>query len=130
MKLLYADRDTDDCDFFCDVVKEIDPQAKCTIAHTGFEALNILHESQELPDYIFLDETTRLINGDTCLQVIKKIQRLQNIPVIICGSMPYTKRMEEYKKLGADYCYIKPGNFADLQKTLVSVFTDIKRDRN
>src|SRR5688500_5103347 len=113
MNLIYADPDPEDGEFFKDVIHEIDPSFTCTVVHSGLEALNILNESIELPDYIFLDETTRLLNGEPCLQVIKSIPRLQHIPTIMCFSIPVMTRMEEYIKLGAEYCYIKPSNFAD-----------------
>jgi CheY-like chemotaxis protein len=118
MKILYADDDIDDCQLLFEALYQIDPSITCIMANDGREALKILRQGSELPDYIFLDVNMPVMDGKACLIELKKDKHLKNIPVIIYSTT--TNKSEIYKlfELGASDYIRKPNSFEELCKTL------------
>ncbi len=84
LSLLIVDDDEDDRRLFIESTKEVDESITCIEATGGQEALDYLtNPSNPLPDYIFLDLRMPKINGEKCLDEIKKVDRLVDIPVFI-----------------------------------------------
>lgn len=84
LTLLIVDDDEDDRRLFIDSTKEIDEKINCIEAGGGQEALDYLNNlSNLLPDYIFLDLRMPKISGQKCLDEIKKVKRLSEIPIFI-----------------------------------------------
>jgi CheY-like chemotaxis protein len=118
MKILYADDDLDDCQLLSEALHQIDPDISCITANDGREALKILRQNDELPDYVFLDVNMPVMDGRACLVELKKDERLKDIPVIIYSTT--TNKSEIYKlfELGASDYIRKPNTFEELCKTL------------
>jgi CheY-like chemotaxis protein len=118
MRILYADDDRDDCQLLFEALHEIDPSIICMMANDGKEALTVLAQSKELPDFIFLDVNMPVMDGRSCLMELKKDNRFKNIPVIIYSTT--TNKSEIYKlfQLGAADYIRKPNTFDELCRTL------------
>lgn len=129
MTVFYADDDPEDCELFTEALQQIDPEIKTIIAKDGREALAFLHNTPDLPDYIFLDINMPLINGKKCLIEIRKSQKLKNIPVVMYSTTSDTHEIREYYKLGAYDFLIKPNNFVTLCDSLESIFSLSKSRR-
>ncbi len=99
--LMVVDDDADDRHFFCNAIKELDPSYVCMQACNGADALEQLRNTQNLPDYIFLDLNMPMVNGRECLIELKKDERLKNIPVIIYTTTSYKRNIDEMMQLGA-----------------------------
>lgn len=122
---MIVDDDSDDREFFCDAVTELDSPAECLTAINGEDALKILrNEKEHLPDYIFLDLNMPKMDGRTCLAELKKDVKLKNIPVIIFSTSSQPKDIEETRELGAAYFLTKPSDFKKLQKEIVFVMSE------
>lgn len=120
--LMIVDDDSDDREFFCEALNDIDSSAKCLVAINGDEALKILRsEIEHLPDSIFLDLNMPRMDGRTCLAELKKDAKLRNIPVIIFSTSSHQKDIEETHELGAVYFLTKPSDFKKLQSEIVFV---------
>jgi len=122
--VLIVDDDSDDRDFFCEALLEIDPAIQCRFAKNGQEALDMLNNSENtLPDYIFLDLNMPRVGGMQCLETIKKNKHLTNIPVIIFSTTKQDQEAEETKKLGAVLFLTKPPTYTELVKRLSFVLS-------
>lgn len=112
---LVADDDEDDRFFFLEALRTIDPGITCMLASNGREALTLLQSDFfSLPDYIFLDLNMPLMNGFKCLEEIKKIPALSEIPVILYSTTSEKEVEEKSRKAGAFSFFIKPSSPADL----------------
>lgn len=122
---MIVDDDSDDREFFCEAVKEIDSSAECLIAVNGLEALKTLrNDIKQLPDFIFLDLNMPKMDGRTCLAELKKDLKLKNIPVIILSTSSHQKDIDETNQLGAAYFLAKPSDFKKLQQEIGFVMSE------
>ena len=98
LTLLLVDDDDDDRKLFIESVKEVDEEIVCIQVPGGQECLNYLNDlSNKLPDYIFLDLRMPKVSGQKCLDEIKKVPRLSNIPVFVYST---STDKEDIKNLG------------------------------
>lgn len=116
------DDDDDDQEIFSMALSNIDDAIDCVTANDGIDALNKLSSDNTfIPDFIFLDLNMVRMNGRECLVEIKKIQRLQKVPVIIYSTSSEQKDISETKRLGATDYIVKPPSMTQLEKRLEQV---------
>ena len=124
---LIIDDDNDDCDFFYEVVAEIDKTSYCFSAMDGEDGLKKLRNmTTQLPDFIFLDLNMPRMDGRQCLVELKKDPKLRDIPVIIFTTSSAQKDIDETSKLGATYFLTKPSDFQSLRKKIEHVMEKIR----
>ncbi len=128
MVIFYVDDDQEDCEFFCEALKEIDPKIRYATASNGQEALQSLSKANELPNYIFLDINMPLMNGKACLVELKKNERFKHIPVVMYSTTSHTTEIKECYSLGAFDFLIKPNDFQKLCTDLISIFAQLRRE--
>jgi DNA-binding response OmpR family regulator len=116
------DDDEDDQEIFTLALNNIDEAISCVTANDGIDALNKLSLNDNFtPDFIFLDLNMVRMNGRECLVEIKKIQRLQQVPIIIYSTSSEQKDISETKELGATDYIVKPPSMTQLEKRLEQV---------
>ena len=122
INLFLIDDDTDDAFVFEEILAEIDPSIRVSLAVNGQDALDKLtDEATLLPDIIFLDLNMPRMGGKECLKAIKANVRLKKIPVIIYTTSSYSKDIEEVLQGGA-ICFItKPSSVKDLKEILLTI---------
>lgn len=114
-----VDDDSDDREFFCEALHEIDADIQCVCAGNGSEAISLLDELQsDLPEYIFLDMNMPRLGGKQLLSLIKQDQKLSSIPVIIFSTTRPREEAEDARKLGAALYLTKPSSFTELKNNL------------
>ena len=122
-QILLVDDDTDDHEIFCMALEELDNCYKCVFAKDGMEALEMLkNENNLIPEIIFLDLNMPRMNGIECLPEIKKIHRINHVPIIIYSTSSDTKIIEKVKDLGAAEYLVKPSRIEALSETLKQIF--------
>ena len=126
--LMLVEDDADDRHFFRDAVKEIDPNIECIEAWNGTQALELLSEIKQLPDFIFIDINMPLMNGLDCLEKIKEDEKLKNIPVIIYTTSIFQEGSDYTKELGASYFVTKPTDLNLLPQLLISAMEKAKEN--
>lgn len=97
-----------------------EPQMKCnfTVAHDGYEALQLLRESRNKSssvDLMLLDINMPRMNGFELLEKMQSEEKLRDIPVIMCSTSNYDKDMQKAKALGAVGYIIKPAEINKLR---------------
>jgi CheY-like chemotaxis protein len=112
---LLADDDEDDQQFFLEALQSIDPEIQCITARNGKEALTLLqNDFFALPDFVFLDLNMPLMNGMKCLEEIKKIPALAELPVVLYSTTSEKAFEEQSKKAGAYAFFVKPTRASEL----------------
>lgn len=112
---LIIDDDVDDREFFEEALNSIDPSAHCLTAVNGEDALvKLFDNTDDLPDYIFLDLNMPRMDGKSFLCKMMKDVRLKHIPVIIFSTSSDPMDLKETRDLGAIHYIVKPYDFKKL----------------
>jgi CheY-like chemotaxis protein len=123
--VLIVDDDSDDREFFCDALHEIDEEIQCICAGNGNEAIAFLtQQTGTVPDYIFLDMNMPRLGGKECLSFIKNNQQLSHIPVIIFSTTRQYDEAEEARQLGAALFLTKPATYSELKRNLSLILSN------
>ncbi|SFQ75139.1 response regulator [Flavobacterium akiainvivens] len=120
--LLLIDDDEDDRDIFAIALKTAEPDAKLITSANGPDALEKLAEGAQ-PDFIFIDLNMPYMQGGKCLEEIKKIDRLKDIPAIIYTTSSSKQDAEDTLKAGASYFLVKPTSLSALSDILSDIMT-------
>src|ERR1044072_4520157 len=110
--LMLIDDDEDDREIFMSIVADASPAISLFIATNGQEALQILHNSPNAPDLIFLDLNMPIMNGEQFMQAIKNDEQLRQVPVVILSTSSDKRTISEMKLLGASHFFTKPDKFS------------------
>jgi CheY-like chemotaxis protein len=120
--IFLADDDDDDCVLFQDAMNEVAHDHELVIAYDGQELLEVLSARvPPKPRMIFIDLNMPRKNGIECLQEIKRIEKLKDIPVIILSTSSQALSIETAYAHGADHYVTKPGTYSMLKKTIETV---------
>ena len=108
MLCFVIDDDLDDQEIFIMALHDLGQHIECVTATDGAAALLKLEEQDFNPHYIFLDLNMPQMHGMRCLAEIKKITRLDHVPVVIYSTSSENKDIVESKRLGAAGFITKP----------------------
>lgn len=121
---LLVDDDPDDQEVFTTALNDVCASAKCVVALDGDRALEILHNDETIPDFIFLDLNMPRMNGFEFLAAIKKSKVLKDIPVIVYSTTSQPTQIDQVKKLGATEFFTKTYRYKDLCSLLRKYFAE------
>ena len=110
-KILLAEDDEDDQEFFNDFLKNRNDIILMPIAENGLvltEYLEGITDRAQLPDLIILDQNMPKSNGLQTLQVLKEDERYTHIPVIIYSTYTDETLIKIGSELGATMVVSKP----------------------
>jgi CheY-like chemotaxis protein len=117
---LLIDDDADDREIFSMALSEADPGIECVMAGSGFDALEKLKPAAFVPDFIFLDLNMPGMTGRECLKEIRRMERLDNTPVIVYSTSSVSRDVQETRKMGANDYISKPTSISELTALLAS----------
>jgi CheY-like chemotaxis protein len=121
--ILLADDDMDDCLLFANVLEELLLPVKLTLIHDGEELTQLLYESQQMPDIVFLDLNMPRKNGLACLAEIKKSEKLRQLPVVIFSTSYEVEVINRLYSIGAQFYIRKPNDFSQLRTVVEHALT-------
>ena len=121
---LLVDDDPDDQEVFLTALNDVSDTALCLVAPDGDRALELLHNEETIPDYIFLDLNMPRMNGFEFLTAMKKSKILKDIPVIVYSTTSQPAQIEKVKKLGATEFFTKTYKYKELCALLRKYFGD------
>lgn len=110
-KILLAEDDEDDQQFFNDFLKSRNDIILMPIAENGLvltEYLEGIADRAQLPDLIILDQNMPKSNGLQTLQVLKEDERYTHIPVIIYSTYTDETLIKIGSEMGATMVVSKP----------------------
>jgi len=104
IRLLLADDDADDREFFRQSVVDSGIRAELTAVADGRQLLDLLSGGKDtfLPDVIFLDLNMPGMDGKACLREIRNQSQFSAMPVIILSTSTWMKDIEETYLGGAN----------------------------
>ena len=120
------DDDPDDQEVFLTALSDVSSSALCLVAPDGDRALELLHNEETKPDYIFLDLNMPRMNGFEFLAAMKKSKVLKDIPVIVYSTTAQPAQIDKVKKLGAADFFTKTYRYKDLCTLLKKYFGEGK----
>lgn len=123
--LLLADDDEDDCAFFEEALEELPISADLVIVNDGVQLVDFLTQNltSKLPDILFLDLNMPRKNGYECINEIKAIDELKDLPIIIFSTSLDMDIVDLLYEKGAIYYIRKPGDFSKLKKVIGEAIT-------
>ncbi len=125
--IFLADDDEDDRQFFEEVLEEISPQIRFITFDNGVDLIqNLLKSANVSPDYIFLDLNMPLMDGEECLQEIRNLRHLDQIPIIIYSTAIDFSKAERLRDKGANLYLKKPNSFSELKKAILNCIADVE----
>ena len=126
--VMFIDDDEEDINFYCEACGVVDNSITRITCSNGLEAVQMLKEPGAIiPDFIFLDIYMPLMDGKKCIQELKKMDKLKNVPVIMCSASEFSEDQEECEMLGADFYLTKPHSMIDMINSLLFVFTTYEK---
>jgi CheY-like chemotaxis protein len=102
MIILTVDDDIEDQEIFLEAVRIIDPLTVCLKANDGIDGYEVLMDSKTYLslDCIFLDINMPKMSGIELLVLIKKDERLKDIPVYILSTSCSPNELAKINLLG------------------------------
>jgi CheY-like chemotaxis protein len=122
-KCFLIDDDLDDQEIFCMALQQFDDHIECEFANDGAKAIEQLRAGEgKIPDCIFIDMNMPRMNGIECLEQIKKIDYLKDIPVCMFSTSADPTLVARAKALGAIDFLVKPADITVLSEMIGQFF--------
>lgn len=118
-KLLLVDDDEDEHEIFLSALKSIHKTIDFISAYSCEKALHLLKDLD--PHYIFIDVNMPKTNGMICLQEIKKISRIAEVPVYMYSTGVNANDSQRALQMGAVDYIIKPNSITALTALLKKI---------
>lgn len=124
LKIILADDDQDDRDFFKDAISDIEADCFLEFCENGFALIDRLNDfDQPVPDIVFLDLNMPMLSGLDTLEKIRKDSKFSRIPIIAIYSTSSDQKDRDRSLLsGADAYITKPSDFGFLKILLRKIF--------
>lgn len=129
ISVFLIDDDYDDQKFFHMAAKRIHGAVYCEFADDGLKALKKLSGSKFKPEIIFIDINMPLMNGIECLQEIKKLKRLEGVPLYMYSTSADPQIISSCIALGATGVVKKLPNVQFLSERLWEIFSELNVKR-
>ncbi len=124
VNILLADDDKDDCLFFKEALDELQLHTTLTTVHDGEQLMRLLKDTPDNAFHVlFLDLNMPRKNGFTCLEEIKRSNKLKSLPVIIFSTSYDEHIADQLYKNGAHHYICKPADFSHLKKIILQAIT-------
>ncbi len=117
-KILLVDDDIDDLESLNNIISDISPTIKVSVAKNGNEMIRLLENETQLPDLIFLDLNMPVKTGFECLRVIRSSEKWKAIKIVMLTTSTHWEQINEVYKLGADLYIKKPNSYSEFKDIL------------
>jgi len=100
------------------------PEASLSSVENGLEAIEFLskiEDPQMFPCFIILDINMPIMNGIEFLEIIKKDNRLKQIPVVVHTTSSNVEDYKTCKMLGISGYYVKHIDFLTYKSNLITI---------
>ena len=119
--ILLVDDDEDEHEIFLSALKNTNRDYNFIGADSCEKALRILKELE--PQYIFIDLNMPRTDGMVCLQEIKKLSRVAQVPVYMYSTGINATEGKKALQLGAIDYIIKPNSISSLSAVLRKILS-------
>jgi CheY-like chemotaxis protein len=117
------DDDLDDQEIFLIAIEQFDASILCDFANDGAKAIEKLKADEvNVPNCIFIDLNMPRMNGIECLEEIRKMDHLKDVPVCMFSTSADPTSVATAKALGAVDFIVKPADITALSSMLGRFF--------
>jgi CheY-like chemotaxis protein len=125
IRIILIDDEDEERFFFLAAVKLIQSPVKCRAYQGGREALEALSDPSMLPPhFIFIDMNMPQMDGKECLQKIRLIEGMANIPVVLYSGYPshyISDNVDKPETPGSTLFLQKQQTIKELTKAVVDI---------
>lgn len=122
LKCFLIDDDVDDQEIFFMALQQFDESITCDFANDGARAIDKLSLVENVPDCIFIDVNMPRMNGIECLEILKKMDHLKEVPTCMFSTSADHTLVDRAKELGAVDFIVKPPDIFVLAEMLGKFF--------
>ena len=119
---LVIDDDPDDQEFFQVAVEKIGYQVECHFVDDCLKGLKLLENIDFNPDFIFVDVNMPKMNGLECLEKIRAMARLNQVPVYLYSTSNEKNISDKCLALGGSGLIKKETSIAAIRERLRCTF--------
>ncbi|HOK56051.1 MAG TPA: response regulator [bacterium] len=119
VKILIGDDNVDISNSLKEFLERRNTNFRIITAYNGFEVGKYLYSFK--PEILILDIFMPGINGFEVLNIIKNDPNLKNIVIIVITGHPEEENIKKAKEEGADYIFIKPFDYKEIEKTIKNI---------
>ncbi|AEW01088.1 hypothetical protein A4D02_14090 [Niastella koreensis] len=118
-RILLIDDDEDDGYIFDAALNDVSGRHELLYYRDSEQAISRLSDKAfPPPDMLFIDWNMPKIDGNQCLQIIRKIPGYDKVPIIIYSTSTHQQLQTEAQKHGASYFLAKPPSIQELTEKL------------
>ena len=122
--IILAEDDDDDSQFFEEALESYSDAPVLIRAKDGVELTDLLHDTAQLPDLIFLDLNMPRKNGAQCLQEIREQKAFEHLPVIVLSTSSSIDIIDSMYDSGANLYVEKPSDIR-LWKSVIKMVLEM-----
>ncbi|MGB9677660.1 MAG: response regulator [Candidatus Ratteibacteria bacterium] len=119
IKILIGDDNVDIVNSLKEFLERRNRNFRIIPAYNGFEVGRYLYSFK--PEVLILDVFMPGINGFEILNIVKNDPKLRGIFVIVITGYPEEENIKRIKEEGADYIFIKPFDYNELENTIKNI---------
>jgi len=119
-QIFLIDDDPDEADFFKEALNQLSTNLVCNYIDNPVKGIALLQNIT--PDYIFTDMNMPILNGLEFISAIRKIPKLNNVPVILYSTAVNHELENKGIDAGANACIQKQSNIKLLRQELAKIF--------
>lgn len=121
-RIFLIDDDEDDGYIFNVALSHLPRNFELLYYHDSEQALAALSDTTfSPPDMLFIDWNMPKLNGNQCLQSIRKLPGYATVPIIICSTSNHVELHTEVRRLGASHFMAKPSTIKELTEKLSEI---------
>ncbi|MBW8242717.1 response regulator [Muricauda oceani] len=128
LRIFLVDDDKEDQEFFRDALSEINEAVLLSIFNSGDELLRALRQKDSKPDMIYLDLHMPILDGEECLDILRKNTDLKSVPIVIYSTELDMDRIAQLFFKGANRYIRKPDSFDSLVASIKATINSLKRN--
>jgi DNA-binding NtrC family response regulator len=125
--IVIINNDVNDLEILEAAIKKTSPGAHCISFVFPDEALLLLDESLNAPDYIFIDMNINRVTAGECLHTLHQNRKFRQTKIVIISNMIPDAVGQSFVKLGAFDYFQKPLLDSMYQNEIAHVFEKTRR---
>jgi CheY-like chemotaxis protein len=123
-----VDDDADDQEIFDLALQGLGTSTRLEFANDGVEAISrIQNDTSFLPHCIFIDLNMPRMNGQQCLQELRKIDRIKQVPIVMYSTTVNAQYLADALNHGATDFIEKPITIEALTASLSKIFHSLQK---